>query len=90
MFFFVHRLCHSHYSEGGVEHAGSHRGGQHAALLPHLQRHVCVHGGFSSLPGQVSDCDICTDSLLKFLFLKFFVFVVSDFCPKLVSCTTPL
>lgn len=28
---FVHRLRHSHHSEGGVRHVGSHHRGHHAA-----------------------------------------------------------
>lgn len=51
----MHRLGHSHYSEGSVRHVGPHLRGHYAAELPDLQRHVCVHGGFSDLPGQVSD-----------------------------------
>lgn len=60
----VHRLCHSHNSQGSVRHVGSHHRGHHAAQLPNLQRHVRVHGGFSGLPGQVSDRNI-KDDLLK-------------------------
>lgn len=51
----VCRLRHSHHSEGSVWYVGSHYRGQHAARLPDLQCHVCVHGGFSGLPSQVSD-----------------------------------
>lgn len=66
------RLGHSHHSEGGVGHVGSQHRGQHAARLPDLQRHVCVYGGFSGLPGQVSDRNMkdrvftvnCADLLL--------------------------
>lgn len=33
---FMHRLGHSHHSEGGVRHVGSHIRGQRAAGLPDL------------------------------------------------------
>lgn len=49
------RLYYSHHSEGRRKHVAPHRRGQHAARLPDLQHHVRVHGGFSGLPGQVSD-----------------------------------
>lgn len=60
----MHRLGHSHFSEGGVKHVGSHHRGHHAAGLPDLQRHVCVHGGVCGLPGQVRDRNF-KDDLLK-------------------------
>lgn len=51
----VLRLYYSHHSEGRRKHAAPHSRGRHAARLPDLQHHVCVHGGFSGLPGKVSD-----------------------------------
>lgn len=51
---FWNRLGHSHYSQGGFWHAAPHPRGLHAARLPHLQRHVRVHGGVCRLSGQVN------------------------------------
>lgn len=50
----VLRFRHSHYGEGGRRYVGTHHRGHHAAGLPDLQCHVCVHGGISHLSSQVS------------------------------------
>ena len=74
----MHRLSHSHHSEGGVRHVGSLHRGHHAARLPDLQCHVCVHGGFSGLPGQVSDRIVLksVDSMVAKLSHGFIVFEI--------------
>lgn len=51
---FVLRLCHRHHSEGAVKHVGPHHQGHHVAQLPHIQRHVRMHGGLGGVPGSVS------------------------------------